>query len=254
MLISQQLYAQRVEVGAMIGFGNYIGDLASSPVITETYPAGGVFARYNVSSSFALTAAINGTMVGGHDKNFKENAYRNLSFRSMVVEYGALVEFNYFKYGVGVLDKPYTSYLFAGLSAFHFNPQAEYNGEWIDLNQIQTEGKKYGLLSFAIPFGMGFKWRVSRHISLEANFGFRKTFTDYLDDVSQEYPNVLTQLETKGYLAALLSDRSVELYGEPFSSKEGYRRGNPDFDDWYMMGGFCVSYRIYNRMKCARFY
>lgn len=254
ILLRHAVSAQQVEVGAMLGFGNYFGDLANTPVLSETYPAGGVFARYNLSSSFALTGSINTTMVSGSDKNFSENQYRNLSFRSVIVEYGATIEFNYFKYGVGVLDKPYTSYIFAGISAFNFNPQTKYNGGWVDLNNIQTEGKKYGLLSVAIPFGIGFKWRISKHFSMEGNFGLRKTFTDYLDDVSGTYPNVLTQLEKKGYLAALLSDRSVELSGEPFTSKEGYRRGNSDFSDWYMIGGVCLSYRIYNRIKCARFY
>jgi hypothetical protein len=177
----------------MIGFGNYFGDLAPVPVITETNPAGGIFARYNISSSFALTGSINTTMVSGSDKNFSYNNYRNLNFRSMIYEYATVLEFNYFKYGVGVLDKRATSYLFLGVSAFRFSPQTQYQGQWIDLSNIRTENVAYNLYSFAVPFGMGFKLRLNKHFAFEGNIGLRMTFTDYLDDVSGTYPNIADQ-------------------------------------------------------------
>lgn len=246
--------AQAFEIGATIGAANYLGDLSPELVIKETKPAGGIFARYNLSSSFALTGSFSSGMVSGSDANFNQNSYRNLSFRSMVYEYAGIVEFNYFKYGVGVLDKHLTSYIFVGLAGFNFNPQANIRGEWMNLSNIQTEGKKYNKFSMAIPFGMGVKWRVGKHLALEANVGFRKTYTDYLDDVSGVYPNVLEQLNKRGPLGAMLTDRSVEITKQPFTSKEGMSRGNSDFKDWYIMSGISLTYRFYSRIKCVRFY
>lgn len=247
-------FAQEIEIGTTIGFSNYFGDLAPTPVLTETKPAGAIFGRYNISSSFAFTGSFSIGLVSGSDQNFTENQYRNLSFRSNIYEMATLVEFNFFKYGIGVLDKPYTTYIFAGIAATGFNPQANVNGIWIDLPNIQTEGKKYSTLALSVPFGMGFKWRLTKHFALEGNVGFRRLYSDYLDDVSGTYPNVLSILENNGELAAFLSDRSVEISGQPFTSKEGYRRGNSDFDDWYIMGGISLTYRFYSRIKCSRFY
>jgi len=247
-------YAQRIEVGTTIGFSNYVGDLAPNMVLGETHPAVGFFGRYNISSTFAITAGMNITRLSGSDKNFDFNQARNLSFRSNITEYSSTVEFNYSKYALGVLDKKFTSYLFLGIAMFQYNPQALYNNSWIDLRPLQTEGKKYGTFSMAIPFGIGVKWRFSRSFALESSIGFRKTYTDYIDDVSNSYADVVQQQQTKGRTAAILTDRSAELHNGEFQNKPGYRRGNPDFNHWYIIGGVTLSYRIFNRQKCARFY
>ncbi len=252
--INAPTFSQEIEIGTTIGVSNYFGDLAPSPVLKEIKPAGAIFGRYNISSSFAFTGSFSVAMVSGTDQNFKENQYRNLSFRSSIYEMATLVEFNFSKYGVGVLDKRYTTYIFLGLAATGFNPQANVNGTWINLSNIQTEGKRYSTLAVSVPFGMGFKCRMTKHLALEGNIGFRRLYSDYLDDVSGTYPNVLSILENNGELAALLSDRSVEVSGQPFTSKEGYRRGNSDFDDWYIIGGISLTYRFYSRIKCSRFY
>lgn len=246
--------AQRVEVGATVGFANYVGDLAPSMVIGETKPALGFFGRYNLSSSFALTGGINFTQVSGSDKNFDFNKPRNLSFRSNITEFSGIAEFNYFKYGLGVLDKTFTSYIFLGLAVFKYNPQAYIQNDWVDLRPIETEGSRYGTASVAIPFGIGFKWRLSRHLALESSFGFRRTYTDHLDDVSKTYADVAKQQSTKGTLAATLTDRSAELNNGTPQYQAGYKRGNSDFNDWYVIGGVTLSVRIFDRQKCARFY
>lgn len=247
-------YAQRIEVGATIGFANYVGDLAPSMVISETHPALGFFGRYNISSSFAITGGINFTRVSGSDQNFEFNKSRNLNFRSNITEYASTIEFNYSKYALGILDKKFTSYVFLGIAMFQYNPQAYFENNWIDLRGLRTEGKSYGTFSMAIPFGIGVKWKINKTFALESNIGFRKTYTDYLDDVSTTYADVVQQQQTKGRVAALLTDRSAEINNGTFQNKAGYRRGNPDFNDWYVIGGVTLSYRIFNRQKCARFY
>lgn len=256
LFLTSKIFSQRVEIGGSLGVANYLGDLAPTLVVGETRPAIGIFGRYNISPSFALTGSILGTQLTGNDKNFSFNKERNLSFKTDMIEYSGVVEFNFFKYGPGVLDKKFTSYVFIGLSVFDFNPQAQIEGKWVDLREMTTEGqsKPYGRYSVAVPFGIGLKWMASRSISIEWQLGFRKTYTDYLDDVSEVYPDLAKRLAEKGQVAAVLSDRSVELNGDQFQNKTGLQRGNPDFKDWYIVSCISIGYRIYNRSKCARFY
>ena len=248
--VAQYSSAQNVEVGISVGAANYFGDLAPTPVISETKSASGIFARINLSSTWAWTNSFMFAQVSGNDKNFDFNSARNLNFKTDIYEYSSIFEFNYLKYGVGVLDNKFTSYLFAGIGVFGFNPQGYYNGQWYNLRDYQTEGVSYKPYSFAIPFGIGLKWILNKNFNFECQFGFRKTYTDYLDDVSKTYPD-----NTKrGSVPAILSDPSVLLNGGIFINKNGYKRGNSDIDDWYMIAQISLSYRFYRKVKCSRFY
>jgi hypothetical protein len=249
-----EVLAQRIEVGATIGCANYVGDVSPSLVLKETKPAIGFFGRYNFSSSFAFTGSLLVTQIEGSDQNFAFNAPRNLSFRSNITEVSGVFEFNYLKYALGVRDQNFTSYLFLGLGMFSYNPQANYDGSWIDLRPIRTENKSYSTVSLAVPFGIGIKWRMSRHLALESSIGFRKTYTDYLDDVSSTYADPVQKAQTMGTAAGVLTDRSSEINNGTPQFKPGYRRGNADFNDWYIIGGISLSVRIFDRQKCARFY
>lgn len=247
-------FGQRVEVGVTVGAANYVGDVAPSMVLAETHPAFGFFGRLTISSSFAFKGAMQFSKVSGSDENFDFNKPRNISFRSSISEYSGTLEFNYFKYGRGVLDKTFTSYVFLGIGLLKFNPQAEYNGEWVDLKPMQTEGVNYKTSSAVIPFGIGVKWRMNKHFALESEFGFRKTYTDYIDDVSATYVDPGTQLQTKGVIGAALADPSMELNEGVPQFQANHRRGNADFNDWYVIANVTLSYRIFVNQKCARFY
>ncbi|MES2780172.1 MAG: DUF6089 family protein [Bacteroidota bacterium] len=254
LLQSKVLYAQRIEVGLSLGAANYVGDLAPSMVPSETKPAIGIFGRYALSSSFAFKAEILSTQLTGSDQNFAFNAPRNLSFRTDITEYSGVLEFNFSKYGLNILDKKFTSYVFLGVAMLEFKPETYFQNAWYDLRSIKTEGKSYGSRTYAIPFGMGIKYKVGRKFGFEANVGFRKTYTDYLDDVSGTYINNADQNKNMGAVAAILTDRSAEINNGVPQFQTGSKRGNADFNDWYMVVSVSLSYRIFNPTKCARFY
>jgi hypothetical protein len=243
-----------MEVGVALGAANYVGDLAPSMVPAETKPSLGFFGRYALSSSFAFKGEITYTQVSGSDQNFSFNAPRNLSFRTDITEYSGVIEFNFNRYGLRILDKKFTSYVFLGVAMVEYNPQALYQGNWYDLRPLRTEGKDYATTTTAIPFGMGIKLKVGRNFAFESNIGFRKLFTDYIDDVSDVYINNNGQSKNAGVVAATLSDRSAELNNGVAQFREGSRRGSVDFNDWYVIGSVSLSYRIFNNQKCARFY
>jgi len=93
----------------------------------------------------------------------------------------------------------------------------------------------------------------ARNIALEGQLGFRRTYTDYLDDVSNVYPNVNRAL-ANGRITGILTDRSTENTGGVAVNKTNYKRGNADYNDWYMYATISLAIRLNTRVKCARFY
>jgi hypothetical protein len=245
--------AQRVEFGLQAGACNYWGDLSPKVIAKETHFTSGLFMRVNLNNTWAIKGEFNRYQVSGTDQNFEFNKNRNLSFSSPINEGAIIFEYNYSKYGPFILDKKFTSYFYAGLGGFTFNPQATLKGKVYDLRDFQTEGQAYSRFSMAVPFGMGIKWMLSNRFALEGQFGFRKTFTDYLDDVSTVYPDVQARLNDGGLIGATLTDRSIETYGTPQYAK-GYKRGNSNHNDWYMSATISIAMRLNTKIKCARFY
>jgi len=120
------------------------------------------------------------------------------------------------------------------------------------LRPLGTEGQgnvisgssPYSKFAFAVPFGVGFKWNVSRLVNVGIDFGMRATITDYIDDVSSEYPN-LELLAEKDPLAATLSFRGEEFDPSLNSADfKGRTRGNPDDSDWYFVGTVSLSINL----------
>jgi opacity protein-like surface antigen len=236
--------AQRTEVGIFAGGANYMGDLTPSISLNETHFAAGVFIRQPVATSWNLRGGINTGMISGSDQNQSDQALvaRNLSFRSRIIEAELRAEY------LLAPTKRLTPVLFAGLAGFHHNPQAFYSGEWIDLQPLGTEGQgtsanaraPYSKLQLAINAGGGLQYALTRNWNLGLELGFRKTFTDYLDDVSTVYVDEAILAAENGALAVALNDRSGELGEDQFSA--GDARGNPDMKDWYLLGGATLSY------------
>ena len=98
---------------------------------------------------------------------------------------------------------------------------------------------------------IGIKVNLSHHSCLSFEYGIRKTFTDYLDDVSVLYPNLdLLEIES-GIPAADLSDRSVNPEGINQSSY-GLQRGNSTDKDWYTVSGFTLTYEFTSNSSCPK--
>ena len=119
---------------------------------------------------------------------------RNLGFRSVLFEGSALLEVNFFKYrGLAKDNKTWTPFVFAGLAYFHTNPQNLLNDTWYDLQPLGTEGQGtgngagYSLNQICIPFGVGVKLALTAKFDLQVEWGLRRTYTDYIDDVSGTY-------------------------------------------------------------------
>src|ERR1035437_5654032 len=204
--------AQRHELGFMIGVSDYNGELNPGFLNFKfLHPAGGLIYRFNKNKHFSYKLdALFGTVSA--DDALSNDAYqlnRNLSFSSGIQEVSGQIEFNFFPYEAGSDNTFFTPYMFAGISIFHFNPTAVLNGKTYDLEPLHTEMEPgYNRIVGAFPFGGGLKLSLGT-VNIGVEVGVRKTYTDYLDDVSTTYPNAGTLLATNGPIAVLLSNRSL---------------------------------------------
>jgi hypothetical protein len=216
------------EVGVFGGASYYLGDLNPRKHFYYSQPAAGIFFRYAMSYRYAFRIGFNYGKVSASDSKSSEpdQLERNLSFRSDIYDFHALYEFNFLDYRIGS-DKHYFSmFLFAGLGAYYFNPQANMGKGYTNLSEQNTEGqsRSYSKIQMNLPFGVGFKWNATPIFGFSFEWGPRKLFTDYLDDVSGTYPNAGTLYTGTGI--------------------PGSMRGNPRTKDWYFFYGFTLQMRL----------
>lgn len=253
-------FAQYSEIGFHGGSSYYIGDLNPYKHFTHHPKLGaGAYFRVNATDRHAFRFNFVYTAVEGSDADSKSEwqRNRNLHFKSEIIEVAALWEINFLSYEVGDKNRSYTPYVFGGIAYFRMNPKTNFNGRLVELHPLGTEGQlsdgaenKYRLGQFAIPFGIGFKFNISGRVAMSLEYGFRKLFTDYLDDVSTTYADPEILAETNGPSAAVLSDRSLTP-GKPDGTNTGLTRGNPQTNDWYGYSNVSLSIRLGpTRIKC----
>ena len=257
VLLSAPAWAQRddllsrTELVLTGGGMNYLGDLNDQSAFGEVHVAGGVGVRCRIDNRWGVRLqGVYGNISASEDCIAK----RNLSFRSHIYEGALTLEFNFRPYGPGATESQWTPYIFGGVGMFHFNPEALYTApdgttSWVALQPLGTEGqgtmaypsrRSYPLMEVAMPFGVGFRWRLGKNFSLTAEYGFRKTWTDYLDDVSTTYvgADLLRSESSDGVVAAALADRSET------PNAVGIKRGDDSLDDWYSYFNVTVGFNL----------
>lgn len=256
MVCAQSGKGQYLETGLTGGGMLYTGDLNPSPAPGLTRPAIGVLMRYNFTTRWVWKNSFLMGRVRGEDLNGTALSGRSLYFESRLTELSSQVEFNFLNFYTGSRRQSFSPYLFTGISLFMFNPQAQFNGQWIDLQPLRTEGqdtqmyperKPYARISVALPFGMGIKLSINKKMTVGMEAGYRKTLTDYLDDVSTTY-----------YLQGNEIDPALpeELLSDPLRNHSaGMQRGNPANKDWYAYAGMFITYKInlYKTPPCNDF-
>ena len=249
-IVTNTVSSQNLHVNASLGATNYSGDLQLKRyTFQQAKPAIAVGVSYEVNEKLFIRSQITLGKLAAHDKYNPLTAVRNLNFTSSLTELHVAAE-----YYLRDLDEYFISpYVFAGFAVYHFNPYTKDTaGTKYFLQPLSTEGqgffqdrKPYKLTQFAIPFGGGIKVALSENLRVGVEFGMRKLFTDYLDDVSTTYidPNLL--LSNRGPKAVELAYREMELKtGVPYQT--GENRGSPKFKDWYYFTGITTSIRLGN--------
>ncbi|MEX0636372.1 MAG: hypothetical protein WD135_06365, partial [Ferruginibacter sp.] len=241
---------------------------------------------------FRLAAQL--THVSGQDYIINSNGItelwrkqRNLDFRSNILEaYTAVELFPTMMFRKKDDYEPRLKpYGFVGIGLFHFNPEGSIQNpdgslSWHKLHPLKTEGqgmqeysnkKAYSLTQVNIPMGFGIKYQLSDKVNIATEFLYRKTFTDYIDDVSTTYidPNYFDQYLTaqQSVIARSIHDKTLGIVTPGLTRyAPGDQRGNSNNNDTYFstiiklgvrMGSVYssdIQKRAARQTKCPHFY
>jgi len=259
-----------------IGATQFLGDLGGKDKVgtdfslvdldwPSTVMGGMIGYRYRFHPYFSTTTSIHFGMLSGDDAKTQDKARneRNLSFRSPVVDLSQRLEFIFLakekfgaRYKVRGLkftkDKNFQMYAFGGVGVNYFNPQAQYDGKWVSLRPLRTEGqgleggpKQYLPFTVTMPMGIGVRVGISKMWRLGIEATYVKTFSDYIDDVSGVYydPALLGSPE-----AAFLSNPSTN----PANYAPGQQRGDKQKDAYFYLNLVAYKNITYKSKSKAR--
>jgi len=289
----------RLEVGLGIGPLFFLGDLGGNHGVGTrfikdvnlpvTNLAKGIFVNIYPAEWLGFRVALNQGKLEGYDSliNVKggEEIYRkvrNLEFQSPLWEAYAAIEIAptvFLEKYDGFLGK-IRPYGVAGVGIFKFNPKGKYyapdgTSRWVDLQPLHLEGqgfaeypdrKPYKLSSLEIPLGVGVKYYIKENMYIGFEVMHRKSFTDYVDDVSTTY--IDNTLFAK-YLTPQQATMANQLYYregfvpyQPNSNRPSLneQRGNPKQNDSFFSSIFRMGWRLntmpgeLKQMRCPAYY
>lgn len=294
-------FEQYSTVNFGLGTSSYLGELAPYRTPVRT-----VFSmmRWNVNGSYtrhftphlAARLGLTWARLAGDDEYYNRggNPYpsfyvRNLHFRNDAKELSLVGIFKLRGDGRSPNRRiAFSPYLFGGVALLAHNPKAktpdspEFDNKWVALQPLGTEGqgqpgyaKPYSLVTYSIPFGAGFTWKINAEWNISIEGGFRFSGSDYLDDVGGLFPDP-TVLKTP--LARAMSNRtlepisartgqdrtdivrritqpnadpSVDPFADPLGGwQQGDYRGSPTRNDQYLLSSITVSYILPSKIKC----
>lgn len=246
--VSVILKAQINQVGFGIGKSVYWGDLNAPEFSTNLKNNGGLALQvhgkhlYSNYLGFKVNFLLGKIKADDKLSGLDWQVARNLNFKSNLYELSLTGEFYIFGYNPLLNDNVFSPYITAGISGFYMNPTTEYKGATYELQPLGTEGQgngkygnKYSKYNLGLPFGAGAVIRLSESMDISFDVIARRTFTDYIDDISGAYINYNELASINGEMAAILSDRTPEYLGinEPLNRSTGEKRGGQDVKDWY---------------------
>lgn len=190
---------QRSEIGFGLGTFNYTGDLVRSYNFAFSTPAATIFYRHNVSKVVSFRASFTAGKLSASDLSNPIDAFavqRKASFDIFLSEVSGVYEYHFLDWRDDRRRLRFTPYLFAGIALFNIS------------GAQSNSTAQYSTIQMSIPFGGGIKYVVNPRYYVALEFGVRKTFFDYLDNISD---------------------------GDP--SQKNYQYGNKfDYDSYYFLG------------------
>jgi len=232
------------ELGVFGGGSYYLGEVNQSH-FSPLKSAFGPVIKYNYDQRLNVKIALTLGRIEGDDKNSNSsfNTSRNVSFKSDLLEVSSVLEFNFFPFS-SLDPKSYlvTPYGYLGLAYLNHNPKIKNNGEFYSAN-LDTEGKSYSKHLLTIPMGLGIKFRMNR-FEIVLDWGIRKTFTDYLDDVSTFY----LPINASG------TNNQQEIGNlTQYSDVGDLKRGDKYSKDWYIFTGITFFVNLSKEQICRSF-
>jgi hypothetical protein len=259
------------DYGASMGVSNYLGDIGGKDQTRKDFIADiqlaetrwnmGAFVRYKWQPRISLKLAFNYLRIEGDDalSTNPGRRVRNFNFRNDLYDLGTTAEFvfyenndlgNTYRYRNG-----FRAYIFGGIGAMYSNPKTFYRGEWVTLRDYTTEGVSYSSIVMNIPMGVGLYFTLNKAHRLGFEMNYRKTFTDYLDDISGNYPEDPGDDYTRGLImrSTELDNSVLDKYPGTIESHDwGYKRGDNSNKDAFITMSVSYSYVIRGKSSFYR--
>lgn len=282
---AQKWKRQRVEYSIGFGASNFLGDLGGRDQvgtnfvqdfeIKATRYAAGLGYRYQLGRDFYLTGNFNYIKVSGTDglTNEPARSARQLNFKSNMLELTGQIEYKFIRQKSGHLYKlrgvrgkswfRFEVYALVGAGALWYDPKGERDGKWYRLAPLNTEGqgladgpKDYSQFTMVVPYGIGIRRNLgggarARHFgswSISLELTMRKTFSDYIDDVSDVYYGTGDGSESGGTIGAGYENEAL-YFADPSGIYNGggytepQQRGDASDKDAYMLGIISLNYK-----------
>lgn len=258
------------DFGVQAGASNYLGEMGgkektrrnfiSDIKLSKTQITAGAFARYKFTPLISAKLAANWVRIEGADylSSNRGRVGRNLSFQNNIFELELTGQV--FFYEVPDLGHTYRyrndfkMYAFVGVTGLYHSPRTNYNGDWVKLQPLQTEGKRYSKIGVAIPLGIGLFFTIEKRHRIGWEFNWRTTFSDYLDDVSTVYADPADLSSAEAIALANRRDELGDAENVPHADNysPGEKRGDPSHNDSYLSTSVYYSYVLRGRSSFYR--
>jgi len=198
LLFAAQIQAQLLnEIGFFAGGTKYIGDVGNEDYLIPNDIGGGLVYKRNMNSRISLRTTASYFRIKGNDANSSNivRQKRDYSFSNRIIELAFGLEFSYFDYDITSYKHAYTPYLLVEVAGVDYSTATNHK------------------ISYTIPFGVGFKSKITNHIGFALEMRSHFTFEDDLDKTPLNF-------------------------------------GNPNGNDWYFFTGASLVYS-FGRPPCA---
>lgn len=204
-------YSQIHEIGVTFGGANYIGDVGREDYIRPNKSMVGVFYKWNMNPRIAVRGTFTYGKLEANDLESSNlfRKQRGIKFTNDIKEIALGIEFNFLYFNVDDIARFHTPYILLEVAAFNYKV--------VDKTTAYRQYEYKNKTSYAIPFGVGYKTKVTTNFLVALELRGRYTFVDDLDYNHQEIPSL--------------------------------KFGNPKSNDWYMFSGISIIY-TFGRPPC----
>jgi hypothetical protein len=216
LIFPVKLNSQNVsnELGLFAGVSYYMGDINPKKLFYAVEPAFGAIYKLNLNERYAIRFSGIFSSLHGSDADFNDGYQltRGHSFQTTLSEIAVAVEYNFFPY------KPESRYEFL----------SPYVVVGFGISVIPSVNNTIPIKP-VIPFGIGVKYAFNKRLGVSLEWAYRKTFTDYLDQLADDEYSGIPSIDNK-------------------------QRSYTATNDWYSFAGVSLTYKFaFGKTKCPAY-
>jgi len=168
-VVEGHLFRPNTEAGGFLGTSYYLGDINSRRQFYAPGISVGGLLKHNFTEHHILRAGAYLGKLKGNDLDFR-NEYQQMranSFDCTVLDCSVGYEFNFSPYVINRFEKKHSTFIFASV------------GYSLKLSSSTGIASNH----VTIPFGVGYKYRLSKIVTIGCEWGMRKAFSDKIDGI-----------------------------------------------------------------------